>query len=300
MSAYPGVSESTVRTASPISRADSNITRVGSKPIRDWVVRIASLAVFMVAFLAYRYSRESQLGNESFATGYVLSALCLALFALGVRKRVYGVALGPVAVWQRVHHMLGTLCLFAYILHAGFLTNGWLESFLAVLFWCILTTGFVSWYVNKRSPRLLQAAGKAILSSEIPAAKREVSDQAYYIVLRAAGNTRWSAIADLYRSRLESFFRNPRSVWYRISPSGKRRRALLAELDGLARYLDSTGLTLQQEMRKCIERRDDLDFQWVIQQRIRFWAAFHSCLMGAFFVVATFHVLVAHFFSSHW
>lgn len=293
MSIYGVPSEVAISTATPISGA-------GSKLFRSWAVRVAILTLSIAAILGYRYWRESQLGNEAFATGYILSAICLALLSLGLRKRVYGVALGPVAIWQRAHHFLGTLCLVAYVLHAGFLTNGWLESLLAILFWCILTSGLVSWYVNKRSPRLLQAAGTAILSSEIPSAKREVMDQAYHIALRAAGNTRWSSIADLYRSRLEAFFQKPRTIWYRISPNGRRRRALLAELHGLARYLDATGIKLQQEMRKCIERRDDLDFQLAIQQRIRFWAAFHSCLMGSFFVVATFHVLIAHFFSSHW
>jgi hypothetical protein len=293
MSAYGVSSDSAIPKADPIARVASN-------PIRVWGFRASLLVLSVAVLLAYRYWRESQLGNESFATGYVLSAICLALFSLGLRKRVYGVSLGPVALWQQAHHFLGSLCLIAYVLHAGFLTNGWLESLLAILFWCILTSGFVSWYVNKRSPRLLQAAGKAILSSEIPSAKRELLDQAYHIALRAAGNTRWSAVADLYRSRLEPFFQKPRSIWYRISPNGRRRRALLAELDASARYLDAVGLKLQQEMRRCIERRDDLDFQLAIQQRIRFWAAFHSCLMGAFFVVAIFHILIAHFFSSHW
>lgn len=293
MSSYSVAPDSAIPKVAPISG-------VNSKPIRRWIARVACIAAFVTALVFYRYWRESQLGNESFATGYVLSALCLALLSLGLRKRVYGIALGRVAIWQQAHHMLGTLCLVVYVLHAGFLTTGWLESLLAVLFWCILSSGFVSWYVNKRSPRLLQAAGNAILSSEIPKARREVLDQAYHIALRAAGNTRWSVIADLYRSRLEAFFQRPRTIWYRISPNGKRRRALLSELEGLARYLDSTGVKLLQEMRRCIEQRDDLDFQWAIQQRIRFWASFHSCLMGAFVVVATFHVLLAHFFSSHW
>ncbi|XZE45611.1 hypothetical protein SH467x_000857 [Pirellulaceae bacterium SH467] len=295
MSTYP-------ITPSPDLNTGSSASAIQSlpKPIRSWLVRALFVGGFVLSLVVYKTWIESRLGNESFATGYVLSFTCLGLCALGIRKRLYGFSLGPVASWQSAHHFLGILCLFAYCLHAGFITNGWLESILAILFWVILATGMISWYINKRGPRLLQAAGKAILPSDIPNAKNEVMDRAYHVALRSAGNTRSSAIADLYRNRLEDFFRKPRSLWYRVSPHGRGRRRLLAELDRLSRYLDPVGLELRREMQSCIEKRDDLDFQEAIQQRIRFWAAFHSCLLGAFLVVAVFHVILAHFFSSHW
>lgn len=295
MSAYPIASSPDLDPVSPASAIHPF-----AKPIRTWLVRSLWVGGSVLSLVVYRNWIESRLGNEAFATGYVLSFVCLSLCALGIRKRVYGLALGPVSAWQSAHHFLGTLCLCVYCLHAGLLTTGWLESILAILFWVILASGMVSWYINKRGPRLLQAAGKAILLSEIPNAKKEVMDQAYHIALRAAGNTRWSAIADLYRNRLEDFFRKPRSMWYRIAPHGRGRRRLLAELDRLTRYLDNTGQELQREMHACIQKRDDLDFQEAIQKRIRFWAVSHSCLLGAFLVTAIFHVLIAHFFSSHW
>lgn len=274
--------------------------KVLPKPLRAFFVCVFWVSGFTLTLILYRSWIESRLGNEAFATGYLLSFLCLGLCTLGIRKRFVGVSLGPVAAWQKIHHLLGLLCLVAYSLHAGVLTNGWLESTLAILFWILLVSGLISWYMNKRGPRLLQAAGQAILLCDIPNAKKEVMDQAYQVALRAAGNTRWSAIADLYRNRLQHFFLKPRSLRYRISPHGKQRRKLLSELERLDRYLDATGQKLQNEMRVCIEKRDDLDFQEAIQQRIRFWAAFHSCLLGAFVVIAMFHILLAHFFSSHW
>jgi hypothetical protein len=264
---------------------------------------LKSLTIVGLAFLLLLVLRRfvlSRLGNEAFATGYTLLAICLTLCLLGVRKRLPASRLGPVAIWQTTHHFLGVFCLLAYCVHAGVMTTGWLESCLAILFWFILLTGFASWYVNRSAPKLLRAAGTAILRSDIPEAKLSIARDAYAIAIEAAGNADSCTIADFYRSRLEPFFSSNRSFFYRISPSGKLRRTLQAELDVLTRYLDDKGLQLQKALAHLIKERDDLDFQSAIQVRIRFVAAVHTCLLGAFLVMTGTHVTLAFLYSSHW
>ncbi len=272
----------------------------GSSVFASRIIRICFIALMVGAIYWIRNYRIQQLGNEAFVTGYVLTCVCIALGLLGVRKKLIHLSLGPVAHWQKAHHWLGSLCLIIYLMHAGVMTSGWLESALAIVFWVILVSGIVSWRVNRTSPKLLQAAGKVMLRSDIPAARRDVQEDAYRLALRCAGNSNSSAIADLYREKLALFFQSPRSIWYRISPSGKLRRELLAELERLDRYLDEKGRGLKQEMHRLISRRDDLDFQMAIHQRVRFWATFHSCFLGAFVVLAAVHILLAHLYSSHW
>jgi hypothetical protein len=261
---------------------------------------ISTIAMAIVCTIAYRNWTISHLGNEAFATGYVLVATCMGLVALGVRKRLPLVPLGRVAVWQSAHHYLGTFCLIAYCLHAGAITTGWFESALAILFWTILLSGFLSWYVNKKSPRMLRTAGYAILRSDIPIVKMRVSEQAYQIALQAAGSKGSMAIADYYRSNLTSYFSKPRSIWYRLLPTGKKKRNLLSGLERLDRYLDETGRELKSQLSTLVLEKDDLDFQSAIQQRVRMCAAFHTWLLGAFVVFSMMHIVLAHRYSSHW
>jgi hypothetical protein len=219
---------------------------------------------------------------------------------LGVRKRLPNLKLGPVAIWQTTHHYLGVFCLIAYCSHAGILASGWLESTLAALFWIILLTGIASWYVNRSSPRLLRAAGQAILRSDIPEAKIAIAEQAYQLALAAAGSSKAFVVADFYQSTLSNFFSSPRSLMYRVFPTGKHRRDLQNQLGELTRYLDEKGIDLQCQMINLVQRKDDLDFQSAIHNRIRFIATIHTVLLGAFIVFTAGHVIVAHLYSSHW
>lgn len=271
---------------------------------RSTVLRIGKslIAIAVASFLCLGLQRyvSHRLGNESFATGYTLLAVIIALMMLGIRKRLPGSNLGAVTIWQTTHHYLGVFCLIAYCSHAGILASGWLESTLAALFWFILITGLTSWYVNRSSPRFLRAAGLAILRSDIPEAKIQVAEQAYKTALAAAGSSNAFVIADYYQATLSKFFSTPRSIWYRIFPTGKHRRDLQYQLGELTRYLDQNGIALQSEMMSLIQRRDDLDFQSAIHNRIRFFATLHTVLLGAFIVFSAGHVVVAHVYSSHW
>jgi hypothetical protein len=277
----------------PTSRRRLSILRRFGKPL-------LAIALASLACMGLQSYVTNRLGNAAFATGYTLLAVIIALTMLGVRKRLPSANLGPVTVWQTTHHYLGLFCLIAYVSHAGILTNGWLESILAVLFWTILLTGFVSWYVNRSSPQLLRAAGQAILRSDIPEAKIAVAEQAYQLALAAAGSSNAFVIADLYQATLTKFFSSPRSLWYRIFPTGRHRRDLQYQLTELTRYLDERGVQLQAQMIDLVKRRDDLDFQSAIHNRIRFFATIHTLLLGAFIVFTAGHVLVAHLYSSHW
>ncbi|MFN7292252.1 MAG: hypothetical protein ACK5YR_09710 [Pirellula sp.] len=270
----------------------TSIRRLGKSLI---AITIATVACFGLQNFV-----TNRLGNEAFASGYTLLAVIIALTMLGARKRFPGANLGSVTIWQTTHHYLGIFCLIAYCSHAGILASGWLESTLAALFWTILLTGFVSWYVNRSSPRLLRAAGQAILRSDIPEAKMAVAEQAYQIALSAAGSSKAFVVADYYQSTLGTFFSSSRSLWYRIFPTGKRKRDLQYQLGELTRYLDEKGMELQGQMINLIQRRDDLDFQSAIHNRIRFFATIHTVLLGAFIVFTVGHVIVAHLYSSHW
>ena len=265
--------------------------------------RLVPAGTVISAFLVLRMARDrsaARLWNEAFVTGYSLVAIVLFLMLLSVRKRIISVPIGRLAIWQRTHHYLGMMSLGAYVLHAGVLTTGWLESLLAASFWCIGLSGLVSWYVNRTSPRMLRAAGPQILRQDIAERKRGIGQQAYQLALSAAGNSDTAALAEHYRDVLQNFFGSERTILYRLQPTGSKRRQIMAELENIDRYLNEEGRAMRQQLSLLIGARDDLDFQSAIQNRIRLWAAIHTWLLGGFVVLTMVHVVIAHQFSSSW
>lgn len=293
---------------SPVTTTISNTSITGSlQSYKTVMARIAyrlfPTTVVLVTVLLLRSLRNqtaARLGNEQFATGYALACICVLLILLGLRKRILTVELGRVAVWQRTHHYLGLLSVGAYALHAGVLTTGWFESILAITFWAIALSGVLSWYINRTSPRMLRAAGGQILRHDIPAKMREVREQAYQLALSAAGKSDTASLADHFGNELSSFFTHRRSVWYRLSPTGIKRRRLLLGLENIDRYLSEDGRKQREQMSSFIQAKDDLDFQSAIQNRVRLCAAMHTWLLGAFCVMTLAHILIAHRFVSNW
>lgn len=240
------------------------------------------------------------LQNEAFVTGYSLASICVLLMLLGVRKRVLSPQIGRLAIWQQTHHYLGLLSVAAYALHTNVITTGWLESALALSFWSIAITGLVSWYVNRTAPRLLRAAGSQILRHDIPVRSRLVAKQAHELALASARKNDTAALADHYRVNVSTYFTNRRNWLYCVSPTGGKRRRLLSDLENIDRYLSEEGRAQRREMSLLVQTRDDLDFQFAIQNRIRLWASAHSWILGTFLVLTIAHVILAHQFTSSW
>lgn len=279
----------------PIHAMASQHGRIGRRLIPS-----ATVFVVWLILRSLRNQSAARLQNEAFVTGYSLAAICVFLMLLGVRKRVLSVQIGRLAIWQQTHHYLGLLSVGAYALHAGMVTTGWLESLLAMSFWSIALSGLIGWYVNRRSPRILRAAGPQILRQDIPERNRLIAKQALELASASAGKNDTAALADHYLALLSPFFATRRSSIYRLSPTGNTRRRLLAGLENIDRYLSEEGRNQRREMSLLVQAKDDLDFQSAIQNRIRFWASAHTWVLGSFVVLTTAHVIVAHRFTSSW
>jgi hypothetical protein len=291
----------------PNTQSQSNPRTISSVTIRVTLPRIARRAlptlVVLVAWLLLRSLRNrsaASLQNEAFITGYSLAAICALLLLLAMRKRIVSIPMGRMAIWQQSHHYMGLFCVGAYALHASFITTGWLESALAINFWAIALSGIVGWYVNHTAPSLLRAAGAQILRQDIPARTKDIAMQAYDLALVSAGNNSSAALADHYQNCLSPFFSSKRHWFYRMSPTGSKRRRLLAQLENVDRYLDEDGRDQRKKMSLLVQAKDDLDFQRAIQNRIRLWASAHAWVLGSFIVLVIAHVAAVHQFTSAW
>ena len=81
-------------------------------------------------------------------------------------------------------------------------------------------------------------------------------------------------------------------------PTGGRRRRLLSDLKDLERYLESEGRSTAGRFAALVRRRDDLDYQFALQLRLRLWVAFHSILTLALLATSLIHSFMALRFAG--
>jgi len=245
-------------------------------------ILVTMLAILVAIVLRQRF--ETNLGRPDFFSGYMLATACAGLMLLSMRKRLLVLPLGSVAIWQQIHQYLGLFAVASYLMHANLLVQGLFEITLAVLFWTISFSGILGWYINYSTPKRLVAAGPAVLRDDISSLRRRIAERAYSIALMAAGKLESSTLAEHYVQRLQAFFLKRRSLAYCLVPNGRQRRELLHDLDQMVRYLGPDGRSSQATLCQLVREKDDLDFQWAMQNRLRGWVIVHVSLVWAFLI----------------
>ncbi len=260
-------------------------------------ILVTMLALLATIIVWRRF--EANLGRPDFFSGYVLATTCAGLMLLSMRKRLLVLPLGSVAIWQQVHQYLGLFAVASYLMHAGLVVQGVFEITLAALFWTISLSGILGWYINYSTPKRLVAAGPAVLRDDIANLRRRIAERAYAIALVAAGKLESSTLAEHYVQRLQSFFIKRRSLAYCLVPNGRQRRELLHDLNQMIRYLGPDGRSSQATLCQLVREKDDLDFQWAMQNRLRGWVIVHVSLVWSFFILVACHIYIVHSFHGN-
>jgi hypothetical protein len=242
---------------------------------------------------------EDRLGQRGWFTGYALLALCLCMLLLSLRKRLLVLPLGRVAYWLQFHQYIGAFAMLVFIMHAGWTFHGVLETTLAIAFLLISFSGIVLAYLNRTCPRKLAAAGASPLIHDIPFLRRRIAQQAFRLALASAGKLESACLSEHYTRELVRFFQRPRTLAYCLIPTGRHRRRILGNLDRLDRYLDPPGRQQRDQMCQLVRAKDDLDFQWAMQQRLRWWQVVHVSLIWFFMVLMFLHALLVHRFHGN-
>ncbi len=258
---------------------------------------LATMFAVLIAIVLQRRF-ETNLGRPDFFSGYMLLGACSGLMLLSMRKRLLVLPLGSVAIWQQAHQYLGLFAVASYLMHAGLSIQGVFEIALSILFWTISLSGMLGWYINYSTPKRMVSAGPAVLRDDMISLRRQIAERAYAIALIAAGKLESSTLAEHYLQRLQTFFLKRRSLAYCLVPNGRQRRELLHDLDQMIRYLGPEGRSSQASLCQLVREKDDLDFQWAMQNRLRGWVIVHVALVWSFFVLVACHVYMVHRFHG--
>ncbi len=263
-----------------------------------WLDTALVLLGLMVCLGAVRV-HEASLGHGSFLTGYVLLTVVILLGLFHWRKQLAFVPIGRASLWLRVHVALGFFAMGIFALHVGVsLPNGWFESTLFTVFALTIVSGFFGLYISREYPLRLSKLREEYIYERIPALRAAVRRKAHAIVLQLVEETAADTVADFYVSELVYFFVHPRRPGYFLRPSSTLRNELQNKLAALGRYCAPHEDIACQQLRRLIDRRDDLDYHRVLQGRLKWWLFAHIGLTYALIILSLAHYLFVDAFQG--
>lgn len=255
----------------------------------------ASVTLFAVAlFAGLAWLINTRLGHASVFTGATLLACLLGLILLGLRRRLPFLRMGNVSTWTQVHLYTGFFTTAIYVLHApAIIGDGILECSLSIVFLTVTVSGFYGIYISRTIPRRLTQIGGQHRFDRVQWHRNQIAMAADKLMSELQDSSAIRVLGGFSQRYLQPFFDSRPSLAYVLAPNGVRRRRLLSGLGQLNRYLETEGRGTAGQLSALVRRRDDLDYQFALQLRLRLWLVLHGFLSIALVVGGFVHAFVA-------
>lgn len=264
--------------------------------------RLLAAAVTVFASLAFWYLHKrvvDHLGHAAFFSGCSLLACLFLLYALGFRKRLVMLPLWSVACWTQIHIYTGIFAFVVYLAHVPtFLANGIFESVLSWLFLGVSLSGLYGVYVSRTAPRKLTSVPGEFRFDQIPWHRQKIYDRATNVLKSLDLSLASPVLANYFRSSLLPYFAGGVPIDFLIVPNSARRRKLLLGLGELERYLSPEVLPASGELAALVRKRDELDFHYAVQWRLRVWLVLHAMLSTLLILASLAHVFLVLSFAN--
>ncbi len=266
-------------------------------PISFRTRRKLSLIVVAVALsIVYGIFRleESRLAHASFFTGFTVLASILILILLGVRRRLPVLPLGSVSTWTQVHLYVGVFAAGVYVMHVpALIAGGVFECGLSIVFLLVTCSGFYGLYASRTLPKRLTAVEGQHRFDRVVWHRTQIAETARTLLDDLHENSGMRVLGSFYTHYLRPFFETRPSMAYVLMPTGVRRRRLLSGLKELDRYLEDESRSTAGRFAALVRRRDDLDYQFALQLRLRLWVVVHSVFSIALLAGGIVHAVIA-------
>ena len=276
---------------------DASQGRVASLRRRRIIASSLTLVAVIATALAVQ-SVANRMGDTSTATGWTLLIATAGLYLLSLRKKLIQHRMGPVAAWLQMHTYMGSFASVVFLMHIGWPVRGWFEIALASCFMIVAVTGIALAYMNRSLPKRLAAIKQDFRLELIPALRLSVTKDAHELAIHSSSFGEGATLVEYYQRRLLPFFLSRRSLFYRMIPTGYTRRQLLRELNDLDRYLAYQGLQSRQQLATMVQTKDDLDYHYALQTRLRMMFAMHIALTWSLAVMIAVHVVLVYRFQG--
>ncbi len=254
-----------------------------------------TLTLFAVlVMLGIVWIKKGQLADISLLTGGTLLCCVLLLALFGMRRRLPILPLGSASTWSQVHIYMGFFTAGVYWMHVPKLIGtGIFEGMLSIVFLLVTISGFYGLYASRTLPKRLTAVEGQNRFDRVEWHRGQIADQAKKLREELSMHAGVPVLGSFYTQHLSPFFNSRPPLSYVLIPTGGRRRRLLSDLKDLERYVENDGRSTADRFAALVRRRDDLDYQFALQLRLRLWVAFHSILTVALVVGGLAHSFIA-------
>lgn len=266
---------------------------------RRRIVAVSIVLVCLALLTALVSLGDAALLHTHIMTGWTLMSCLVILVLIGIRRRIPVLPLGTMSTWTQVHLYTGAFAVGVFLLHVPavfrgqVIVSGYLEGTLSVLFWLVSGSGVYGLIASRRLPWRLTNIGEQVRFDDIPWLRGRIADAVAGEVHSLRESTSLAVIGEFHQRYLNRYFSRKPSLIYLLMPSSVRRRRTLAGLIELNRYLDEEGVGACGRIAALVRRRDDLDYQYALQLRLRVWVMFHSTASIALIVMAIMHGILA-------
>ncbi len=245
--------------------------------------------VWLVAWI-----QEGRLSRASVFTGSTVLGSLVLLALLGVRRRIPVLRLGSVSTWTQIHIYTGLFAAGVYVMHVpAIIAGGFFECGLSIVFLLVSLSGLYGVYASRTLPRQLTAVGEQYRFDRVGWHRGQIAQSAQELLEELSEQSGVHVLGRFYHSFLEPFFNGRPTMAYVIAPSGIRRRRLISGLKELDRYLESDSRSTSGRLAALVRRRDDLDYQFALQLRLRTWVVVHSVFSVILIIAAAMHAITA-------
>ena len=285
-----------IQNSSVFSKSKKSVGNFSFSRRRIYSSAIALVVVTLIAIVAY--AQNQSLIHSSFLTGYLLMLCIVFLAAFNLRKKItFLPVVGSAKFWMQLHIYVGisTFAIFGFHI-AWHVPNGSFELLLAGLYMTVAISGVYGLYATRIFPSRLTALENEPVFERIPFFQQKLALQARSLVFQACEKS--DVLANFYTNRLAKFFEQPRSLAYLVRPSGRVRRQLITEIQDLDRFLAEDQRSVSRELTSLVKKRDDLDYHYVIQGRLKAWMFIHIGLTYSLLIVALLHMVLVHAFQG--
>lgn len=230
-------------------------------------------------FAAGHWMISNRLGHASYYSGGALLACVCILMLFGIRKRLPMLPLLTVSTWTQIHIYTGLFSLAVYGLHVPrLLANGLFEGALSILFLSVALSGLYGVYISRVAPRKMNAVPGEFRFDRFPWHRQRLAERASEVLDGLQVSLASPVLATFYRDRLQPFFSSPVPIGFLVLPNSWRRQRLLHGLRELDRYLSDQTQAAAGQLAALVRKRDELDFHYALQLRLRVWVALHAVL----------------------
>ena len=267
---------------------------------RRWI-NVGLTTVAIVVVVAYFEQQRSRLEPIGYTSGYWMAGVVVALISFHWRKKLTFLPIGGASTWMQVHIYLGIFSLPLFLVHTGWrIPDGIFERMLATNFIAVAASGVVGLFVTRTYPRRLTNSTEEFVYERIPAYRNQLQTTTRNLVLQVAAEHGNTTLADFYVERLGSYFEQPRSLAFQLLPDTRKRRHLMADLSRLQRYLSDAERQASDRLFHLIRKKDDLDYQEVLQRTLKLWLFVHIALSYTLLILGSVHAAMALSFRGGW